>query len=386
MGSFKIILLAVIMCIGIATDANARVQKLSKNNNNKFETLPKIQESSENKKRTLLDENLMKVPGEDDEDAEGSGDTKHIKDPSEWADEYDDDYLDEEDYEEDDDEDIYEDEDENYSGDDIYDDDEEYDDDDDYEDDYDDEEYISEKDKKKKIKDMKKNDKSSKLKPVLNTSDDEDLHFADDEDTHKDLNLSDDEERKKTSEIDDEILYEYYNEINFKEDEEDYEEEDLHSPNEDVPQQTFSTERSGPSKKETVSSGNLPTYLTNLTTSHFLLMAASALISFILFTIAFIVCCHQRRQSAFQKKKFGNMPFVIDSNFLAKSSQKSHHPSHFVNNSSTSIVKNYQRVPTSTKEFLSDSTSTSCSGLENPHHQPHFMEGGTGETKRPLLP
>jgi hypothetical protein len=116
-------------------------------------------------------------------------------------------------------------------------------------------------------------------------------------------------------------------------------------------------------------------------------MAASALISFILFTIAFIVCCHQKRQSAFQKKKFGNIPFVIDSNFLVKSSQKSCHPSNFVTNSSTSIVKNYQRVPTSTKEFLSsDSTSTSCSGLENPNHLPDFMEAGNGETNKPLLP
>ena len=123
MGSFKIMLLAVIMCIGIATNASARVQsqthknlpdqqKSLKNNNNKFETLTKIKESSENKKRTLLGDNLMKVPGEDDEDnfEEGSGDTKKIKDPSDWKDDDDDYYYDDEDYEEDDDEDVYDDE------------------------------------------------------------------------------------------------------------------------------------------------------------------------------------------------------------------------------------------------------------------------------------
>jgi hypothetical protein len=360
-------------------------QKPLTDNNNKFETLPKIKESSENKKRTFLGDNLLKVQGEDDEDvfAEGSGDTNKIKDPSDWKDDDDDYYYDEED-DYDDDDDVYDDEDEDYSGDDGYDDDEDYDDD--Y-DEYDDEEYTNKKDKKNKIKDAtNKKDKSNKLKPVLSTLEDEDLHFADDENTNKDLNLSEDEDSRKTPDNDPDILYEYNNEVFFNEDEEDYEEEDLHPPNDDVPQQTFSTERSGPSKKETISSGNLPTYLSNLTTSHFLLMAASALISFILFTIAFIVCCYQKRQSAFQKKQFGNMPFVIDSNFLVRSSQKSCHPSNFVTNSSTSIVKNYQRVPTSTKEFLSDSTSTSCSGLENPHHLPHFMEGGNGETKRPLLP
>merc|ERR1719367_1179082 len=176
-----------------------------------------------------------------------------------------------------------------------------------------------------------KKQETPKSEPVPST--DDDLHFADDEETGKDLNLS-----------------------------------------EDKNQHIFANKPTRPSiRKETIPSRSIPSYFGNLSTSHLLLMGASALISFILFTIAFVVCCHQKQQ----KKKFGNMPFVIDSNLLSKSSQKSHHPSNFVTNSSTSIVKNYQRVPTSTREFLSsDSTSTSCSGLENPNHLPDFMEAG----------
>jgi len=406
MGSLKTLLLTFIFCVSLGANVSARVQgqkvenilsekDSSKQNNDKFETLSKMPGSSENKKRTLLDENLMEVSDEDDEDisSEGSGESKNEKDSQELIENDDDDdyYLDEEDYE--DDEDIYDDEDDEYSGDDAYDDEDDEYDDEDY-DDYDEEEdYINEgledtkliKNYREKLRSSK--DKSTTPKPQPKPSEDEDLHFADDEETGNDLNLPDNEDKRKQTAEKDGLLYEYYNEF-FEEDEEDYEEEDLNPNGEDKPQQTFTTDRTGgSSKKETVSSRSIPSYFGTLTTSHYLLMAASALISFILFTIAFIVCCYQKRQSAFQKKQFGNMPFVIESNFLARSSQKSHHPSNFVNNSSTSIVKNYQRVPTSTKEFLStDSTSTSCSGLENPNHLPDFMEAGSGETKKPLLP
>jgi hypothetical protein len=219
-------------------------------------------------------------------------------------------------------------------------------------------------------------------KPKSKETNDEDLHFADDDITEGDLNLSEDEEKSKIDEKNNGILYEYYNEF-FKEEEEDYEEEDLHPPVGNFHPKDQRT--GGPSRKEKTIPSSIPAYLANLTTSHILLMAASAIISFILFTIAFIVCCHQRRQRTFQKKKCAS--FVIDSNYLVKTSQKSHHPSNFVTSSSTSIVKSYQRVPTSTKEFLSsDSTTTSCSGIENPHHSPDFTEAGSSETKKPLLP
>jgi len=389
--------LTVIFFVGIVTNVSARVQtrsqtaqnlpsveKPSKDDNDTFETLKKLKGSSDSKKRTLLGEDLMKVADEDAEDLseEGSGDLINEKDDDEY-------YLDDEDYEDDedydDDEDIYDDEDEEYSGDDEYDDEDDYDDDDeDYEEE---EDYINKESKKgkdaSKTTDIKvKKEEIPKSEPVPST--DDDLHFADDEETGKDLNLSEDEYKVKNQIKNGEILYEYYNEF-FEDDDEDYEEEDLNAQLEDKNQHIFANKPTRPSiRKETVPSRSIPSYFGNLSTSHLLLMGASALISFILFTIAFVVCCHQKQQ----KKKFGNMPFVIDSNLLSKSSQKSHHPSNFVTNSSTSIVKNYQRVPTSTREFLSsDSTSTSCSsGLENPNHLPELMDVGSGETKKPLLP
>jgi len=406
MGSLKLVVVTAILYLSVSTSAPVLGKKVpnlpeetntSKDNNDKFETLPKLQGSSETKSRTLLDDNLMNVTEEDDEDlaVEGSGEDQLAKDKKESNLDENDDYLDDDDYyddeEEEDDEDIYDDEDEDYSGD-YADDDEDYD--------YDDEDYEEEEDylnkgiddlKRKKESSWVRNDKNRlerkkenvvTPKPKSKETNDEDLHFADDDITEGDLNLSEDEEKSKIDEKNNGILYEYYNEF-FKEDEEDYEEEDLHPPVGNFHPKDQRT--GGPSRKEKTIPSSIPAYLANLTTSHILLMAASAIISFILFTIAFIVCCHQRRQRTFQKKKCAS--FVIDSNYLVKTSQKSHHPSNFVTSSSTSIVKSYQRVPTSTKEFLSsDSTTTSCSGIENPHHSPDFTEAGSSETKKPLLP
>ena len=115
MGHLKIILLGACLCIGLATSVSARVQtrsqtKLSENDPDKFQTLPKIDESSEHKRRTLLDEDFKEIPNEDDEDliSEGSGEAPKEKDGNELDDDDEDYYLDEEDYE--DDEDIYDDE------------------------------------------------------------------------------------------------------------------------------------------------------------------------------------------------------------------------------------------------------------------------------------
>ena len=123
MASLKFTFLTFIFCLAIVMTVRARVQgeilqnlpsehKPTKDNNDKFETLPKMRGSSDNKKRTLLGENMMKVSEEDDEDIseEGSGDLKDVKDPVFSKDEDDDYYLDEEDYEDDEDEDIYDDE------------------------------------------------------------------------------------------------------------------------------------------------------------------------------------------------------------------------------------------------------------------------------------
>ena len=359
MGSLKFVVVTAILYLSVSTSAPVLGKKVPnlpegtntiKDNNDKFETLPKLQGSSETKSRTLLDENLMNVKEEDDEDlaVEGSGEDQLAKDKKESNLDEDDEYLDDDDYYDDDeeehDEDIYDDEvkifisyrfqilcgfiltlskcdrstlnkeilsqDEDYSGD--------YPDDDDEDYDYDDEDYEEEEDylnkgmddlKKKKESSWVRNDKNRlerkkenvvTPKPKSKETNDEDLHFADDDITEGDLNLSEDEEKSKIDEKNNGILYEYYNEF-FKEEEEDYEEEDLHPPVGNFHPKDQRT--GGPSRKEKTTPSSIPAYLANLTTSHILLMAASAIISFILFTIAFIVCCHQRRQRTFQKKK-----------------------------------------------------------------------------------
>ena len=125
MGALKLVVVTAILYLSVSTSAPVLGKKVpnlpeetntSKDNNDKFETLPKLQGSSETKSRTLLDENLMNVTEEDDEDlaVEGSGEDQLAKDKKESNLDEDDDYLDDDDYyddeEEEDDEDIYDDE------------------------------------------------------------------------------------------------------------------------------------------------------------------------------------------------------------------------------------------------------------------------------------
>jgi hypothetical protein len=74
--------------------------------------------------------------------------------------------------------------------------------------------------------------------------------------------------------------------------------------------------------------------------SYIFIILASALVSFTVFMLAFLVC--RRTVAARRQKKL--MPFVVSSSAFGP-------PSAAVK-SSGSIVKSYQRVPTSTKEFL----------------------------------
>ena len=124
MGALKLVVVTAILYLSVSTSAPVLGKKVAslpqetntlKDNNDKFETLPKLQGSSETKSRTLLDENLMNVTEEDDEDlaVEGSGEERLAKDKKESNLEEDDDYLDDDDYyddDEEDDEDIYDDE------------------------------------------------------------------------------------------------------------------------------------------------------------------------------------------------------------------------------------------------------------------------------------
>ena len=168
--------------------------------------------------------------------------------------------------------------------------------------------------------------------------DDDDVD--EDDDTELEVGLDKEEDDLHFEENKD-ILFEYYNEIY---------EDDYEIP-EDVQQPAIIIEPSNTEKvTPLLSAGNL------------LLMVGSGLASFAIFTLAFVLCC-LRRQGP--KAKGSNLPFVIDATSFKTSTPAS------------SIVKNYQRVPTSTKEFLH--------GMENSTHI--LKESGQrGDSDKPLLP
>lgn len=167
-----------------------------------------------------------------------------------------------------------------------------YEDDDDY---YDEEDYYEDYEGSGLLKTTEIEKKPVKVTP------DSDFHFE-----------------EKTTEADDDLLYEYYNEIYEGDLDDDYIKELEQDLEEKVPIETHSAD-----KKNWI-----------LQPSYIFLMLSSALISFAVFILAFILC----RRSALEKQKKQNLvPFVVSSRDFSLS---------------TPIVKNYQRVPTSTKELI----------------------------------
>lgn len=216
------------------------------------------------------------------------------------------------------------------SGDEYDDDDYYYDeDDDDYEDEYDDYDGYDE------ASGDYFDDDDEDYRPNVISVDpdtDEDLHFVDDNN-------------------DNEILYEYYNEI--------FEEDDYEDLNDDDIKETSTT----PNVQAAT-----PPALNLLTSGNLLLMVASGLTSFAVFTLAFVLCFVRRRRNAAKSGKSADLPFVVDSSFM-----------HHVGQPTSSIVKSYQRVPTSTKEFLENSNSS------------QYLSGHTDlnqqkDSEKPLLP
>jgi len=163
-------------------------------------------------------------------------------------------------------------------------------------------------------------------------------------DQDSDLHFSDDKKAKS------EILYEYYNELLYGDDEDDMAyldevEKDLSEVNDNV-----KITKNNDSEKS-------PNW--NLQPSYIFLMLTSALITFAIVVLAFILC---RKSMLSRQKNKKSMPFVI-----------SHTSGHVIQNQKSSpIVKNYQRVPTSTKELMQQ-------------QQPQMAEMGLSETQKPLL-
>lgn len=93
--------------------------------------------------------------------------------------------------------------------------------------------------------------------------------------------------------------------------------------------------------------------------SYIFLMLTSALISFAIFILAFILC---RRSASRHHKKANMVPFIVSST--------DHFSSKQMMGSSSPIVKNYQRVPTSTKELMMQQHSVAVEMQQNQSERP----------------
>jgi len=207
-----------------------------------------------------------------------------------------------------------------YEDDDYDEDDEDYYDDDDY-----DLEFGSGDDQLlHKEKTVSQTESKAKLMP-----DHDDLHFKED---------------KKVEPEDQDILYEYYNELAFGDDNDDMD-------------YLYEVEKDLSEVKITKNQDSEKSTNWNLQPAYIFLMLTSALITFVIVVLAFILC---RKSMLSRQKNKKAMPFVIS------------HGGVIQNQKSTPIVKNYQRVPTSTKELMRD-------------QQPQMAEMGLSETQKPLL-
>jgi len=182
-----------------------------------------------------------------------------------------------------------------------------------------------------------------------------DLYFEEEKKKNKNV------KNKKKPEIDyDNLLYEYYNEEIYGNDEDDmdylYEvEKDLAGEDEIVTVTKVWNE-----VDSELDADSMPQH------SYIFIMLSSALISFAVFTLAFILC--RRSKNAQNKKQM--VPFVVTTqDFSLPSNTKS---------TSTPIVKNsyYQRVPTSSnpKELMQIQNNAGT------------LEAVLTETQKPLLP
>ena len=173
----------------------------------------------------------------------------------------------------------------------------------------------------------------------------EDLHFAEDK-------------KKNSDDVEDsDLLYEYYNELLFGEDDQDEDLDYLDEVEKDLGMDNVVKITKNPKDSETEKG------TWNLQPSYIFLMLTSALITFAIVVLAFILC---RKSMISRQHKTKSMPFVI-------SSVNSHNHHH---QKSSPIVKNYQRVPTSTKELMQQ---------QNQHQSQLAAEMGLSETQKPLL-
>jgi len=249
----------------------------------------------------------------------------------------DDDYLDNDDYLDEDDDDYYDDDDDDYdyeegSGFDL-----------ELEDDYDNSDLFVQQNPEDHVN--------------VIPDDKNDLYFE--EEKNKVKKVKKNKNKKKPADDYDNLLYEYYNEVAYGDDEDDMDyldevEKDLGGGEVVTITKVWNEVDSDLDAKSIFH----PSYI--------FLMLSSALISFAVFTLAFILC---RRSKRCQNKK-QMVPFVVTTHDFSLPSN--------IKSNSTPIVKNsyYQRVPTSSnpKEFMLISQTGAP------------LEAVLTETEKPLLP
>jgi len=173
---------------------------------------------------------------------------------------------------------------------------------------------------------------------------------------HSDFHFKEDHVAKDNEDIDDDddLLYEYNNEYYYEEDYLDQVEQDLESSN-DADDEVIVTVKQDqdPISNDPIKYIFQPSYI--------FLMLTSALISFAIFILAFILC---RRSVQRQHKKNHMVPFVVSSRDFTSTASSSKY------SSSSPIVKNYQRVPTSTKELMQHSSVVEMQMNQNQSERP----------------
>ena len=168
-------------------------------------------------------------------------------------------------------------------------------------------------------------------------------------------NVNDDFHFEAEDDKTDDLLGEYYDDLLYGDEDEDdyvYTTDDLDNDLVEV-KETVITVHQTPAEKD-------PPAEVLFQPSYIFLMLASSLISFAFFTLMFILC---RRSIQERRKKSQMVPFVVSSATMTSGSRTV----------STPIVKNYQRVPTSTKELLAQ------------QHTSLDLSTGSSDTQKPLL-
>ena len=189
----------------------------------------------------------------------------------------------------------------------------------------------------------------------------DDIHFVDEDDAEVQIEQETKTKprRPATNSKKDELLYEYYSEY-LDEDYDDLNDNGISDKKKPAVVAITTSRNDDVVVVENVDDNSETEKSAIFPPSYIFLIIASALVSFTVFMLAFLVC----RRTVAQRRQKKLMPFIVSSTSMPTNVK-----------SSGPIVKNYQRVPTSTKEFL----------YQQQQQQQQQVDQGHVETKEPLL-